>query len=303
MTTVYIDEVFALNAAADGFLLYLTARLAGIPPRRGRVLLAALAGGLYACGAALPGFWASGAVKCAAGVGLALVAFGQEDRLFRLTALFFAVSCAFAGCVLAMSLAAGSLYAAPYGGGLSGAFGAESAGIYGAETVGGLYAYGSGDLRLLSCAALCTVGVLAAGRRAARRHGTARLLSVRLCLLGHTAELSALWDSGNGLRENGEPVLILSPALLRDILPPDAAAFLTPARLRSPETLLEPLMVRFPELRPRLVPYRAVGVASGLLLTVESQWTEVDGKRRPGGRLALSPTELGDGLQALWGGG
>ncbi|MBQ9348025.1 MAG: sigma-E processing peptidase SpoIIGA [Oscillibacter sp.] len=301
MTVVYIDEVFALNAAADGFLLLLTARLAGIAPRWGRYALAALAGGVYACGAALPGFWSGGAVKCAAGVGLALVAFGREERLGRLTVLFFAVSCAFAGCVLAMgSLSSGTGLWMDGGwtdgrwtdGGLTG----------GALMDGGLWTWGGG-LGLLACAALGTYGVLAMVlRAAARRHTEARIVSVRVHVLGRTAELTALWDSGNGLREGGEPVLVISPTVLDLLFPPSAARLLTAERLRAPETLLEPLMRRYPALRPRLMPYRAVGVSSGLLLTVESGWVETGGVRRPGGRLALSPTELGSGFQALWGG-
>ena len=329
MTVVYIDEIFALNAAADGFLLFLTARLAGIAPRWRRYAAAALIGGLYACGAALPGFWDSGAVKCAAGVGLSLVAFGREERLGRLTALFFAVSCAFAGCVLAMgSLSGGTVlplgggagllpHGGPSGGtglwdGLQGGLQPEGGlltegelwtdGEGGLWTGGGLWNWGGG-LGLLACAALGTYGALAfALRAAARRHTEGRLMSVRVRLLGRTADLTALWDSGNGLREGGEPVLVISPAVLDLLFSTDAVRLLTPGRLRAPETLLESLMERFPALRPRLTPYRAVGVSSGLLLTVESEWVEAGGVRRSGARLALSPTELGSGFQALWGG-
>lgn len=42
MTVVYVDSVFVLNAAMDYLLLLLTARLAGVPLRRRRYLLAAL---------------------------------------------------------------------------------------------------------------------------------------------------------------------------------------------------------------------------------------------------------------------
>ena len=57
-----------------------------------------------------------------------------------------------------------------------------------------------------------------------------------------------------------------------------------------------------PELRFRLIPYHAVGVAGGLLLAVRSDWTEVAGERYAGLPVALSPTELGTGYSALWGG-
>ena len=57
-----------------------------------------------------------------------------------------------------------------------------------------------------------------------------------------------------------------------------------------------------PELRFRLIPYHAVGVAGGLLLAVRSDWTEVAGERYAGLPVAFSPTELGTGYSALWGG-
>ena len=76
MTVVYIDSVFLLNGLMDYLLLLATARLAGIPLRRRRYLLAALTGGLYAAAVFFPGcgFLASGPVKLAAGVLLALIA-------------------------------------------------------------------------------------------------------------------------------------------------------------------------------------------------------------------------------------
>ena len=55
MTVVYIDSVFVLNTLMDYLLCLVTARLAGIPLRRRRYLLAALAGGGYAVAVFLPG--------------------------------------------------------------------------------------------------------------------------------------------------------------------------------------------------------------------------------------------------------
>ena len=55
MTVVYVDSVFVLNGLMDYLLLLVTARLAGIPLRRRRYLLAALAGAAYAVAVFLPG--------------------------------------------------------------------------------------------------------------------------------------------------------------------------------------------------------------------------------------------------------
>ena len=55
MTVVYVDSVFLLNGAMDYLLCLVTARLAGVPLRRMRYFLAALAGGAYAVAVFLPG--------------------------------------------------------------------------------------------------------------------------------------------------------------------------------------------------------------------------------------------------------
>ena len=109
LTVVYVDSVFVLNALMDYLLVLCAARLAGIPLRRRRYLLAGLLGGAYAVAVFLPGlgFLSATPVKLAAGILLALAAYGGEAKLLRLTLLLFAVSCAMAGCVLALGLVAG----------------------------------------------------------------------------------------------------------------------------------------------------------------------------------------------------
>ena len=109
VTVVYLDSVFVLNGLMDYLLALCVARLAGVPLRRGRYVLAGVLGGAYAAAAFLPGlsFLAAVPAKLAAGALLALIAFGGEEKLLRLTLLFFAVSCAMAGGVLGLGLLAG----------------------------------------------------------------------------------------------------------------------------------------------------------------------------------------------------
>ena len=45
---VYLDLAFFLNSAADALALYVTARLAGLPVRRLRILAAAVLGAIRA---------------------------------------------------------------------------------------------------------------------------------------------------------------------------------------------------------------------------------------------------------------
>lgn len=285
MTVVYVDSVFVLNALMDYLLLVVTGRLAGISLRRRRYILAALAGGAYAVAVFLPGwgFLAAPPVKGAAGVLMALAAFGGEERFLRLALLLFAVSSAMAGAVLALGLLAGG----------------------GIPMVNGVF-YTDVNARVLLTAAAAAYLVLAVVFRTSARHGVGgRLLPVRISAGGRTAVLTALWDTGNALLEpgSGRPVLVVAPGGLDALLTGEARRLLAPEGLRAPADLLEPLRRISPELRPRLIPYRAVGTAGGLLLAVRTDWTEVAGTRYPGLTAALSPTALGNGYAALWGGG
>lgn len=284
MAVVYIDSVFGLNAAMDYLILLLTARLAGIPLRRGRYLLAALLGGGYAVAVFLPGMTVLAAlpVKLAVGILLALLAFGGEERLARLTLLMLAVSCGLAGCVLGLGLLAQTRIPV-------------SRGIF----------YTDVDLRVLILSAAAAYGMLTlVFRAAARRSVRGDLVSVRVCIHGKTAELTALLDSGNGLRDaaSGHPVLVAAPGELDQLLPKDLRPLLRPEALRCPADLLAPVLASAPELAPRLLPYRTVGVSGGLLLALRTDWIEVGGERLERAYVALSSTALGMGYGALWGG-
>ena len=283
MTVIYIDSVFVLNALMDYLLLLSAARLAGLPLRRGRYALAALAGGAYAAAVFLPGmgFLAQAPVKLAAGTLLGLIAYGGEEKLLRLIVLFFAVSCGMAGCVLGLGLLAGG----------------------GVPVVDGVF-YTNVDARALVIAGAAAYLVLSLVFRAAAAHGVrGRLLPVRVRIGDRTAELTALWDTGSGLRSaDGRSVLVAAGGALDRALPPEAVRLLARRGLEAPEELLEPLRSAAPGLRPRLTPYHAVGTAGGLLLTIRTDWTEIDGTRYPGLTAALAPTALGEGYTALWGG-
>ncbi len=283
MTVIYIDSVFALNALMDYLLLLCAARLAGLPLRRGRYVLGALAGGAYAAAVFLPGlgFLAETPVKLAAGVLLGLIAYGGEEKLLRLLLLFFAVSCAMAGCVLGLGLLAGG----------------------GVPAVNGVF-YTNVDARALAIGGTAAYAVLSLVFRAAAGHGVkGELLPVRVSIAGRTAELRALWDTGSSLRSpDGRAALVAAPGALDAALPPEAVRLLRRKGLEAPEELVEPLRALAPALRPRLTPYRAVGTAGGLLLTIRTDWAEINGIRYPGLTAALSPSALGTGYAALWGG-
>lgn len=283
MTVVYVDSVFVLNALMDYLLLLATAHLAGVPLHRRRYLLAALLGGAYAVAVFLPGcgFLADTPVKLAAGVLLALTAFGGEEKLLRLTLLLFAVSCAMAGCVLALGLFSGS----------------------GIPVVNGIF-YTDVNAKILLISAAAAYALFHVIFRAAARHGLrGELTDVRISVLGRTVELTALLDTGNTLRDpvTGRPALVAAKHAVEACLPARIRRLLSSGP-DSPADLLGDLLQTAPELHAQLVPYHAVGVRGGLLLAIRSDWTEVAGERYQGLLVALSPTELGDGYSALWGG-
>ena len=120
MTVVYLDRVVLLNLAVDYLLLLATARLAGLPLRRRRLGLCAALGAAYAAAVFLPGCRGLAHPLCrlAAGGAMCRLAWRRERRPWRLTALFFLLSGALAGLLLAMGLAAGSpeaLLSRPFG--------------------------------------------------------------------------------------------------------------------------------------------------------------------------------------------
>ena len=281
MTVVYVDSVLVLNSLVDYLLLLCTGRLAGLKLRRRRYALAALLGGAYAVAVFMPGctFLAAPPVKLASGALVALVAYGGEEKLLRLTLLFFAVSCGMAGCVLGLGMLSG-----------------------GVPVVNGIF-YTDVNARVLLVASAAGYTVLTVVFRAAARHGIGgELLPVRICLRGKTADLTALLDTGNALRDpvGGQPVLVAAPGVLDGLLPPRARRLLEKGGPAAEQ--LEPLREAAPELRFRLMPYHAVGMRTGLLLAVRCDWMEIAGERYGGLLAALSPTPLGTGYTALWGG-
>lgn len=266
---VYLDSVFALNAAIDYALCLLTARLSGIPLRRRRYLLAALLGGLYGATVFLPGLvWLSSPpVQTAVWLLMTLLAYGGEERWLRLTLLFALLSCLLAGAVLGLGMA---------------------------------LRVSGGGLLAVAAAALCLTLWLVF--RASVQNGVqGKRLLFRLRVGGSIMSGTALWDTGNQLRDpvRGQPVLVLAPEKARQFLPPA----LRGVSFQDPAELLKLLQAHVPEWKPRLLPYRAVGRPSGLLVTVQAEWVELQGSRTGAVRVALSPTPLGEGCDALWGGG
>ena len=282
--TVYLDSVFLLNTAMDYLLCLLTARLAGVPLRRRRYLLAAVLGGTYAAVVFLPACTSLShpVVKIAIALLMTLIAYRGEGKPLRLTLLFFLVSCVIAGAVLGL----GTI--------LRGQQGTLPALTY-------------PDLKIPLCtAAVAGIGlVLKLVFQPSIQNGIhGKILPVRVSIAGQICSVNALWDTGNQLRDpaKNQPVLVISPAKVQSLLPKEFQKQLEKDAAVSPTELLESLHPCATVLKPCLLPYRTVDSSSGMLLGIQSDWVEVAGVRHPKTAVALAPFLLGNGYDALWGG-
>ena len=268
MTVIYVDTLFLLNA------LLCAARLAGEPLKRLRFALGAVLGGGYAVAIFLPGlgFLERPACRLAAAVLMVLAAFWGSRRLGRQVLIFFALSCAFAGGVLAISMLGGQ--------GLS-----LNRGVI----------YSGMDLKIVLLSAAGCYAVLSLLLQKAVRHTsfTGELKAVRLELEDRTVELTALTDTGNTLTDpvTGQGVMVAEGERLLPLF----AVSQRPSvqELRDPAGALERLTGAGGHFR--LLPYRAVGVDRGLLLAVRVDRAVVDGEDRGAMVVALSPTPVSDG--------
>ena len=134
---------------------------------------------------------------------------------------------------------------------------------------------------------LCAAGF--GGNISAREYVT-----VRLTHGGITRELIALKDTGNNLKDpiTGQPVLVVGADVAKQMLG------FTQEQLLSPiETLAQSKLAGL-----RLIPYRSVGNANGMMLAIRMDQVCV-GKREVGDLVAFAPQILGAGeFQALTGG-
>ena len=271
MDIIYIDRLFFLNFILDYLLLLCSARVCGVKLRRGRYLLGALFGAGFAAASIFPdlSFLSLSPVKLAAGVLMALVAYGSEEKLLRCCLVFFAVSALFGGAVWAVSLQNGGSLHNP------------------------LYIPVSMPVLVLSFGVI--YALLSLVFRRSIKNADISVSEVHLEFMGNTAELRALHDSGNTLFDpiTGSSVLIGSADTLSPLFPEFAEKF------RSADCT-EVLAVPEFEGRLRLIPYSAVGTGSGMLAAFRPDRICVDGRERRDIIAAVSPTPVGgDGFDCI----
>lgn len=274
--TIYVDTLFLLNALLNYLLLLGSAWLGGTPAKRGRFLGAAVAGGLYAVGCAVPGLAFLCALPCKI-VSLALmllIAVGAGRGTVKFGLIFLALSLAFGGLVLAVLQIFGTglllLNGAAY------------------------YPVSAGAL-VLTAAAVYLLARTVLARVA--RHTGGELVELELRFGVRSARLTALRDTGNTLTDpaSNRGVLVAEWPVAKALLPPSAAEWLEGDGFGQPADLLPRLTRTVPEGKWRLIPYRAVGTGGGLLLAMRCDTVRVGKRPVQGALVAFSPTPLSDG--------
>ena len=268
MRVIYADILFLLNLAANYLILLATARIAAVYINRLRILLAAALGSGYAVAAALLAHSPMQSVwfKIGAAVLMLLVCFGRERGLLRITLIFFAVSAAFGGIVLAVSL------------------------IGGGSTQDAIIPV-SLKVLLPSFALSYAATALIFKRLGRRRPGGFAKIVIKNA--DRRTELTSLIDTGNSLTDpiGGGKVLIAEAGALAPLFCPNVLDI-----LRSDKSATEMLeQLSGCDIAFRLIPYSAVGLKKGLLLAFKPESVTVNGKEELGMLVAISPTRLSDG--------
>jgi stage II sporulation protein GA (sporulation sigma-E factor processing peptidase) len=272
--TVYVDTLFLINGLVDYLLLLLTGRVLGIRLCRWRMAVAAALGGGYAVCCFLPGgtgltLWP---VKLGWGFLLVLVSYGGQRRLLRCYGVFLGLSCALGGGLFALELLGGQL--------------SLERGVVLTPL----------DLKaVLLWSAVCWC-VLQLAFRGVAKYSRLRgeLIPLTITYRGRSIQISALVDTGNGLRDpaTGRGVVILEWQQALGLIPTLREEQVThPARGLEEDT----------SVAWRLIPYRAVGTQGGLLLAFAPDSITWAGKPRGETLVALTAQPLPEGTSALVG--
>lgn len=263
MKNIYLDELFAINLAADYLICLLSAKICAVPLRRRRYFLAALIGAGYAAAVYLPGLRIlnTAVVRLAVGILLALICFRKEAHTVRCCAVFFAVSALFGGAAAA------------------------------------LIGEGGINIRTLAlCFALCFGVFSLVFRNAAELPDKKRsLVHIEFC--GRSTEFFALHDTGNSLRDplSGKKVMLISLHTAAELFPDCAELFCLGDAVHTLEKLNEK-----PEYsgRFRLLPCSTVA-ADALLPVFRPDRLIIDGKIENDILAAVSENLNADGFEGI----
>lgn len=278
---LYLDLVFLLNVISDGLALYVTARLSGLPLYGKRLWIASVIGGIYGVFCLIPPWEAAGSIVPQAAVAALLVwlAFGARSVFLRLFLLFFVLSCALGGVMIAITQ-----HITTYG--LSSAL----------HTINWKIFFLAGGL----CYFLLSVVF-----RGNAHHAVARqLFRGTVTRTGKTVVLDVLLDTGHTLSDpvTGKQVMTVWSDAMKKLFAPSEWDIVSQLNARGAVWCMEQLGGISPGVF-HLIPYRAVGITEGMLLSFCADSVTLGKKELGTITIALSPTPMADGgsYTALWG--
>ena len=278
---LYLDVIFFFNFAVDALVMYLTALWVGFPIRMGRLMLASALGGTYSVILLLP---ACSFLGCVVGKGLVALAMiriglGEGDCYFRCFLIFMILSCAMGGLVVALSQ------------------------MTAVDNRNKMLIHT--DWKVFTLVTVMCYFALSVAFRGERRHMITRQLK-RGCLecCGRKVDLTILLDTGNTLTDPilNCPVMIVERTSLEEFWTKGEGAILS--RLEEQGAMVS--MIELNDICPgrfRLMPYRAVGVRSGFLVSFQADNLFIGGNIYRKVPVAISPTPLSEcgEFSALWG--
>lgn len=275
---VYADVLILLNFYVDYLLLLATEALCRSRLKFVRRLLASLISALFSLFILLPekGIAFSVMIKLLCAAVTVLSAFGfQTLRMYlRRMLTFFAVSYAFAGVMIALSL---------------------SFSVQGIAVQNSMVYYDISPLFLLCSTTLFYLMIRLYAHLTKRGGGGERYLTVTLICGSVTVTTKALLDTGNSLTDSisGAPVMVADRTLAERLLGKEKA------------TALSSLSAGCCDIRGfRLIPYHTVG-GEGVLPAFKPDRVILTEDKRPYQYrevyLAVSPTPLKDGVEAIVG--
>lgn len=268
MRVIYADTLFLINFAVNYMVLLATAKISATYVKRLKIILGALLGSAYALAAVLVAqtLMQSLGFKLGAAMLMLLICFGKKPGLLRITLIFFSISAAFGGIVLAVSLIGG---------------GSASEAIVPVS------------LKVLvpSFALSYAVITLLFKRLGKRRPGG--FVHIVIKNDDRKIEMNSLVDTGNTLTDplSGTGIIVAESEAVAQLFDKKVAELLRKGQsaaqtLESLEGSGQPF---------RLIPYSSVGVSRGMLLAFKPGEIYINGKDKTGMLLAISPTRLSEG--------
>lgn len=260
---IYIDVLFIVNLVINYFILLAVSQLLGRNDKRIRLLLGAVLGSVYSCLMFFPHleFLFSAGLKLLLSITIVLVAYKVRSiRVFlKLIAYFYVISMLFGGIVFAVA----QFFAPP------------------AMVVknGVTYLDISPVLLILTSAAAYVI-ITFFSRMLHKKTQSQNLYKVKIELNNNQAVMTALFDTGNDLRDavSGSPVMVVEYRRVEKLIPDEVKAVFKTGNIADADVIeITDFKNRF-----RLIPFSSVGSAGGLLpafkpdkITIDSQNNEI----------------------------